>query len=165
LKKKTSFFVLDQAKQLKRCTPALEWMRDVLIKLYPEKYNFQYFKGFTSSTFRKTWANMGEELEDPSLRDYGPKSLDNSRVVTEKFYLNKRMATTANFSKAVAKAIGNDDDHLAILVRKTMFAALRSLQSQLKRNQESGPAKAAEETKKEDEAEREEPEENKEDDE
>jgi hypothetical protein len=80
---------------------------DVLIKLYPKKYNFQYFKGFTSSAFQKTWANMGEELEDPSLRDYGPKSLDHSRVVTEKFYLNKRMATTANFSKAVAKAIGN----------------------------------------------------------
>jgi hypothetical protein len=83
--------------------------------------------------------------------------------VTEKFYLNKRMATTTNISKAVAKAIGNDDGHPAILERKMMFAALRSLQSQLRRNQESGPAKAAEEMKKEDVAEREEPEENKED--
>jgi hypothetical protein len=56
---------------------------------------------------------MGEELEDSILRDYSPKSLDHSHSVTEKFYLNKRMATTANFSKAVAKAIGNDDDESA----------------------------------------------------
>ncbi len=53
----------------------------------------------------------------------------------------------------------------AILARKTMFAALRSLQAQLRKNQECGPAKAAKEKKKEDQAEREEPEENEEDDE
>jgi hypothetical protein len=39
--------------------------------------------------------------------------LDHSRVVTEKYYLNKRMATTANFSKAVAKAIRKEDNESA----------------------------------------------------
>jgi len=107
------FFVSDQAKQLRRCTPALEWMRNVLIQSYPENYNLQFFKGFTSGAFQKAWANMGEELEDATLRDYGPKSLDHSRAVTEKYYLNKRMATTANFSKAVAKAIRREDDESA----------------------------------------------------
>ena len=107
------FFITNQAKQLKRCNPVLEWMRDVLIQSYPENYNLQFFKGFTSGAFRKAWANMGEELEDTTLRDYGPKSLDHSRAVMEKYYLNKRMATTANFSKAVAKAIRKEDNESA----------------------------------------------------
>jgi len=88
-------------------------MRDVLIQSYPENYNLQFFKGFTSGAFRKAWANMGEELEDTTLRNYGPKSLDHSRAVTEKYYLNKRMATTANFSKAVTKAIRKEDNESA----------------------------------------------------
>jgi hypothetical protein len=45
-----------------------------------------------------------------------------------------------------------------------MFAALRSHLYQLRKNQESGPAKAADEEKNEDEDEREEPEEKEEDD-
>ncbi len=53
----------------------------------------------------------------------------------------------------------------AILTRKTMIAALRSHLYQLRKNQESGPAKAADEEKNEDEDEREEPEEKEEDDE
>jgi len=111
------FFVSDQAKQIKRCTTALDWMRDVLIKSYPDKKNLKYFKGFISGTFRKTWANMGEHLEDPTLRDYSPKSLDHSCEVTEKFYLNKRMANTANFSKAVGKAIGHNDGEVTTAVQ------------------------------------------------
>jgi hypothetical protein len=69
------FFVSDQAKQLKRCNPALEWVRDVLIQSYPENYNLQFFKGFTSGAFRKAWANMGEELEDTTLRAITAQSL------------------------------------------------------------------------------------------
>jgi hypothetical protein len=61
------------------------------------------FQGFTSGAFRKAWANIGEELDDPSLKEAGPKAMDHSRSVTERFYLSTRMKNTVAFSKAVGK--------------------------------------------------------------
>jgi len=38
------FFVSDQARKFKRLTPALEWMRDLLIRSYPDDFSLDSFK-------------------------------------------------------------------------------------------------------------------------
>ncbi len=38
------FFVLDQARKLKRLNPALEWIRNLLIMSYPEDFSLDSFK-------------------------------------------------------------------------------------------------------------------------
>jgi hypothetical protein len=38
------FFVSDQARKFKRLTPALEWMRDLLIRSYPDDFSIDSFK-------------------------------------------------------------------------------------------------------------------------
>jgi len=78
-------------------------MSDILIKSYPDEFKLESFKGFTSGAFRKAWANIGEDLDDADLKEAGPKSMDHSRLVTERFYLCTRMKNTAAFSKTVGK--------------------------------------------------------------
>jgi len=65
------FFSSDQACQLRCLSHSLDWMRDVLIKNFPDEFSF---KGFTSGAFRKTWANMGgDNLDDSALKEARPK--------------------------------------------------------------------------------------------
>ena len=63
--------VSNQSKHLKRLNLALDWMRDIFVRSFPDNYTNDNFRGFTS-------ANLGEDLDDQELWDYGPKLLDHS---------------------------------------------------------------------------------------
>jgi hypothetical protein len=68
------------------------------------------FNRFTSGALRKMWAIISNDLDDPTLKEVGPKAMDHLRFITEQFYLNKCMKNMVVLIKAVGKNfIANKD--------------------------------------------------------
>jgi len=49
------------------------------------------------------WSNICKDVDDPTIKEAGPKAMNHSRAVTEWFYLKTWMKNTAAFSNAVGK--------------------------------------------------------------